>query len=83
MTPEQIKARCKEFGETWDFTREQLNDLESLCREMLAAGLEQAAHSAKTFAFLLGNDRWKDRNVLTDHAAACRQEAQQVKEGVL
>ena len=81
MTNEQIRARCEKFAdETWTYGI--VPDLESLYREAMAAGLEMAAHSAETVAFLLGNDRWKERNVLKDHAVGCREEAQRVKEGI-
>lgn len=89
MTAQQIRQRCEQFlihhpiqfdgagisgGVSVDATV-------ALYREAIAQGLELAAHSADTCAFIMGNDRYKERNALNDHADACRDQAKAFKEG--
>lgn len=83
MTDEQIRARCREI--LADFTRaehckQELDILESLCREMVAEGLEMSANEALKITFLHGNDRRRERNALDDHSSWCREEAARLKE---
>lgn len=73
MTPEQIKGRCREVLR--DFTeaehaKRELDVLESLYREAMAAGLEMAADIV-----------WEQAEGDIDLARwKCRREAQRVKE---
>lgn len=91
MTPDELMERCEQFlrdntGNLYidgnnDPDEESVALLESLCREMIAVGLESAGYRAETVAFLMGNDRWKERNALNEYAGACHQEAQRLKHG--
>jgi hypothetical protein len=82
MTPDELRERCEKALDsiiTFDLpTNEeagkrlydgQAKELESLCREMIAEGLERAAVEVSFHAYA------------KDHAIWCRQEAQRVKEG--
>ncbi len=76
MTPDKLRARCAECGN--DIAHEIINtgettELESLCREMIAVGLERAAVEFESK--ILGYCR--DPNDFMDW---CQQEAQRVKE---
>ncbi len=88
MTNEQIRGRCEKALEsiiTFDlptneeagkrlFAR-QTTELESLCREMMAAGLEMAAGKADKYPC-----NPEARRGMASLADWCRQEAQRVKE---
>ena len=78
MTPDELRERVAEFMENNDlhddgehtcgYSHDLLgHNLESLCREMIAAGLERAAVEVSFHAYA------------KDHAIWCRQESQRVK----
>ena len=79
MTPDELMERCEQFlrdntGNLYidgnnDPDEESVALLESLCREMIAEGLERAAVEVSFHAYA------------KDHAIWCRKEAQRVKEG--
>lgn len=78
MTPDELKARCDECS--LEIAREIINtdkttELESLCREMIAEGLERAAVE---FERRKGD---RPQSIMEKmYRKWCREEAQRVKE---
>lgn len=85
MTHDELRARCaawigkNDLSSGDDIDTELCAALESLCREMIAVGLESAAVIAGDGGFI--SDTSAEARFGKECAGAIRREAQRVKEG--